>query len=153
MALVVSGDPHLVRADVGQQDVVRAQGLARVPEHFLRSYAVARAVVAVFGKVGGHLLAASRAALRDRSGAESLSPSAIVEHPQRVREIADQFHLGVVVLIDFGGQKIRVNDRFVAIGIPQPRMVLDHVEAQREDQIGAVDGREYAVLAAQDRSV
>ena len=50
LALVIARNPHLVRADVGEQDVLGAHDLAHVPQHFLRLHRE-RVVVLLHGEV------------------------------------------------------------------------------------------------------
>ena len=55
--------------------------------------------------------------------------------------------------VDFRGEKIGMNDFFVALLVPQLRVILDHVESERYDQIGVIDCQRATVLAAESNGV
>ena len=63
-------------------------------------------------------------------------------------QVANEFDARHVAIVDFGRQKICVDDQFVAVRIPQARMVLDHVEPERDDEVRIVDHQIHAVSGA-----
>ena len=127
---------------------MRPHDLARIPQRLLRPDGAVRVVVLVFlevrGHVGADLLLELEVVVR-----HAVLVEAFVQHPQRVREVADEFRLRVVVLVDLGRQEVGVQYLLVAVRVPQLRVVLDHVEAERDDEVGIVDGQRDAVLRAQ----
>ena len=87
--------------------------------------------------------------LREIPGDVGFGRSPLVEHPQRVREIADDVELDAVVLVDLGREEVDVDDALVVLGVPQPRVVLDHVVAERDDEVGRVECAGHDVLGLQ----
>jgi hypothetical protein len=114
----MSGDPHFVCTYVGQHDVVRTHDLARVPQGFLGADEAFRIVRAVFGKILRHLRAAF-ALLREVEVWQSVLIDSLIEHPQCVCEIADEFYLRMVVDVDFRRQGIDMQYPVAAVRVAQ----------------------------------
>ena len=88
MALVMPGNPHFVRTDIGQQDVMRAHDLPRIPKRFLRANRALGIVVLVLGKILAH----RRPGLLLSIEVETQNirfRDALVQHPQCMRQVAD----------------------------------------------------------------
>ena len=148
VALIVAGDPHLVRADIRQQDVLWPQGGPDVPEHLLRAKRPLGVVRGASRKFLQHRCA-NASLLRKVQIERRTRSQPLVEHPQGMGEVADEFDVRVVVLVDLGGQKVRVDDPLVLVGIPEPGVVFHHVEAERNDQIRFIDDERRQVLRAE----
>ena len=61
---------------------------------------------------------------------------ALVEHPQGMGQVADHLDLDAVVLVDLGWDEVDVDDALVGTGIPEPGVVLDHVVAEGDHEVG-----------------
>ena len=141
MALVVAGHPHLVGPDVGEQHVVGAEDLAGVPQRLLGLDDALGVVLGVGGEVGEHRGPGRPGVAVVPVGRLGAAPPApLVEHPERVGQVTHHLDVDGVALVDLGGQEVHVDDRLVAIGVPQARVVLDHVVAERDHEVGLLDG-------------
>ena len=135
----MSSNPHFVRADVGQQNVVRSHNLTRVPQCFLRFDGAFRCVVFIFGKIFAH--AGTNFFLQRKVIVrQAVFVDAFVEHPECVREITDEFDFRVIMFIDLGRQKVGMQDGLFFAFVPQHRVILNHVETERDDKISIING-------------
>ena len=146
--LVVAGDPHLVSADVGQQNIVRAESLAGIPEYFLRANQAFGTIICVGLKLRLHRRA--NAGLSGKIQFQlPVQLQSLIEHPQGVGEIANHLDIRVVVFVNLRRQKIRVDNLLALERVPQPWVVFDHIEAERDHQVGLIDHQGGQVLGAQ----
>ena len=89
MTLVVPGNPHLVRTDIGQQDVMRPHDLPRIPKRLLRANRAFGLVVLVLGE-SPQLIASRVLLLSIEVETQSIRfCDALVQHPQCMRQVAD----------------------------------------------------------------
>ena len=124
--------PHLVRADVGDGDILRRQHFAQIPYDFLR---LDREAV-----VGG----VARAVVEDRL-AQCLERRALLRfrlqrNPAQARgDVAQGAHRDDVMRVDLGRQRVDVDDGLVSVRIPHVRVILDHVVAHADHDVGLVE--------------
>jgi len=100
----VTCDPHLVRADIGEQDVLGAHGLAGVPEDLLGTNRTLRIVVLVPSELLLHL-SAHFGLLAEFVASVLVAAQPFVQHPERMGQVADDLDVRVVVGIDLGGEE------------------------------------------------
>lgn len=129
IAVVVAGDPDLVGADVGNDDVVFAHDPAAVDEGLLRLDR--ERLIGGVAFVFFHHAAAYIQGVRRFLQAGGLFQDAA----QRVRNIADDFYGRFVVFVNIGRHGIDVNDVGLA-QMPLGRGVFDDVIADGDDQAG-----------------
>ena len=124
--------PHLVRAHVGDHDVVGRQYFTQVPDDFLRFDRETR-VRCIFDPVGH-----DRAAYcRERRGL--LRRGAHGNPVQRGIDVAEYADGDDIVFIDFGRQPVDVDDDLVGARVPHVGVVLDHVVADADDNVGLLE--------------
>ena len=124
--------PHLVRADVGDRDILRREHFAQIPHDFLR---LDRKAV-----VGSVARAVVEDRLADRFERRALLRLRFQRDPAKGRrDVAQGAHRDDVMRVDLGRQRVDVNDRLVAIRIPHVRVILDHVVADADHDVGLVE--------------
>ena len=148
----VAGHPHLVRSDIAEEDVFGAHGLAGVPDRLLGPDRTRRVVVPVAGELLLHFPPYGSLLLEVEVSRPS-RPQSFVEHPQGVGQVADDLHLGMIVGVNFGGEEVDVDDLLVSVRVPEPGVVLHHVVAQRDHQVGGIDGTGDEVLRSKANGV
>ncbi len=137
--LVHAADPHLVGTDVGDDDVLVVQDLAQVPQDLLRLDREALVVLVLGPFLLDHVH--QFVDLRIRF-ALHLAGDAL----QRVVNVANDAAFQDVVLVDFGGAVVDMQDLLVAVRVPQLRVVFHHVDADTDDQIGHFETEGHVVL-------
>ena len=139
LALVVAGDPHLVGAHVGEEDVVRPEVPAHVAQDLLRLHREARVV-----PLHGQVVADGVAELASLPDVEQWQPALVVEAvveglvdlPEGVGDVGlDVEHHGVMA-VDLGRLEVDVDDSRRAIVVPEARRVLDEVVSDADHQVG-----------------
>ena len=111
-----------------------AKRLSHVPQHFLRPNCAFRVVVLKCGQFleqnSPRFLLPFQIESRQAVPFDSLG-----QQRQRMGNVADQLQLRLIMAVDLRGSEVDVNDRFLPVEIPQPRRVLGHVVANRQNQI------------------
>ena len=133
---------------IRKQNVIRTEGLSCIPEHLLWSNCAARAIIAMCGEVGRHKVAGCALLVEVKPKLGCLIEP-LIQHPERMCQIADQFDFRVIVLVNFRGKKVRVDYVFVSRLDSKVGVVLDHVESQGNDQIRILDCQRHMVPGAQ----
>ena len=129
VAVVMTGNPDFIGADVGNDDIVLAHDAAAVDEGFLRFDREGHVVSVAFVFVD-HFLTEIEELFRF-SQAGGFGHDAF----QRVGDVADDFDFRLVVLVDIGRHGVDVDD--VGIGqMPFGRGIFDDVIADGDDQAG-----------------
>jgi hypothetical protein len=63
----------------------------------------------------------------------------LIEHRERVRQIAHDLDIDLIVVVDLGRDEVDVHDAMFHIGVPETGVILDHVVADRDDQIRGIE--------------
>ena len=77
----------------------------------------------------------------------------LIEHPECVCEVADQFGFRIVVLVDLRRQEIGMQDTVVLVRVPKLRVVLDHVEAECNHKVSVIDRSVDPILSTQTHGI
>jgi len=128
-----AGDPDLVAAHVGDQDVIARHRAAQVAQHPLgleRERVVVDTLLELCEDVPPQL-PIGRGVL--------LALHEVVEQLERLAHVGHHLDRGLVVAVDLGGNEVDVDDRLLALRVPELRRVLDQVVAHRDDEVGPLE--------------
>ena len=143
LGLVEPGQPHLVGADVADDDVVGTERCPDVVDDLLRLHRVAL-VVGVLRDLVQEVTA------RGVRHAEAVAAAALPQGVEAGPDMADHASVDDVVLVDLGRDGMDV-DQLVLVSAPQVGMVLDHVVADADDEVGLLEAAEVVVVGLQPR--
>ena len=151
VALVVAGDPHLVRAHVREQHVPRPHDLAHVVKHLLRAHGeVAAALLGGEIVVNGMAQRLPLADIEERQARAAVLGSPLdllVDLPERIGDVALNVDLDLIVAVHLGRPEVDMDDGLFHAAVPESRRVLDQVVADRDDHVGLAQCGDDVVLA------
>ena len=128
-ARIMTGNPHFMCADIGDQDIFRTEYLADIPENLLRFNRKTH-VIFVLLVFQQHLFPNGKCGLWLRCTA-----AAAGNPVKRIGDIADYFNLRLIILIDVCGTLINMYNGFRHVWVPFLRRVFNQIITDRKNQI------------------
>ena len=145
LRLVHACHPHLVCPDVGHDDIIELQSFAQIENDALRRHRK-RGIVRVrvqFLDDGFTQRPRLRLRLRRRLRRNRVEPGA---------NVADHAAFEHVMLVHFGRAHIDVDDLLSLFLVPQVRVVFDHVVADTNHDVGAIETAGDIIMRLQSDS-